>query len=122
MRADRSGACVHHLWEPLTLLVRQAGKDGSSDEAVGAGHLAVASSAAEWVLPKGTRAATLAVGNCVPPRLSQAIMKAAMGESPAPPPRKRQRSEGDDRLDQMERRLSDVEARLSRFENGDTSY
>ena len=64
-----------------------------------------------WVLPKGTRAATLATGNCVPPLLAKAIMKAAMGESPAPPPRKRSR-EDDDRLDRLERRVSDLESKL----------
>ena len=64
----------------------------------------------EWVLPKRTRAATLAVGNAVPARLAAAIMRAAAGDQPMPPPtRKRVHEEEDVDLRRLQQRVEALE-------------
>ena len=64
----------------------------------------------DWVLPKRTRAATLAVGNAVPARLAASIMRAAAGEQPMPPLiRKRIREEEEVDLRRLQQRVEALE-------------
>ena len=69
----------------------------------------------DWVLPKRTRAATLAVGNAVPSRLASSIMRAAAGERPMPafPVVKRTRDEGEVDVRRLQRRVEALEALVS---------
>ena len=69
----------------------------------------------DWVLPKRTRAATLAVGNAVPSRLASSIMRAATGERPIPafPVVKRTRDEGEVDVRRLQRRVDALEALVS---------
>ena len=72
-----------------------------------------------WVLPKRSRAAVLAVGNCVPSLLAAAILRAASGDDPLPvAPDGRKRGRSDDAFDDLERRVAALESRMEEQSRG----
>ena len=85
-----------------------ADRDGNTVRCMPAAELAVLQTLPRgWILPKRTRAATLAVGNAVPSKLAASIMRAAAGQlQPMPLVKKRARDEDVDLRNLQQRVLA----------------
>jgi hypothetical protein len=70
----------------------------------------------DWVLPRGSYAGIKAVGNCVPPPLAAAIMRAAMGGEVASAPTRKRGREESPTLTGLATRVAALEGRLAALE------